>query len=471
MDKKNVERGNFMMNKAFREPYIHRLKRSYNKYANLADTNRMERQALQLYKEQANKLKETFRRNEMPSATMKEGEKALEAIETLLSSLMSQNFSSDVNVFKDDRYKIDGNSFWSYSKEGKRETLFEDDCNKLSMFIQNLDSALTAFDGVTPAQRKLIESEVKNKAVRIPTKDAFAALDRIYTDPKADTAIKKLIASNMILKRSVGLLKPEEAGMIPQIDNDEAREIIKGISGLLNSLKGGFFEIAVEELLNQAGKEFMSSISSLDGVKITGAKAQGNATVTAKSISKKKTTSKTDLLVNAKVGANQAEMQFGLSLKTSTANNNNNNLQRATKIHTGNLGMLIQRSNSLIEESTYHLFNSAVHLGSESGIFKAAKMKATALLSLDAISGLGTRADTSYFIIYTDKVVSISKYLESISMGNELPFSMNISGLGAGIAEAKKLRKGDTEIERYVRSRNALKIFLSLNATLTSSSS
>lgn len=472
MNSENIVRDNFVMNAAFREPYIHRTKRGYNKYAKSANPARMESQALKLYKEQSNRLKQTFQRNEMPDKDLEEASKALKTIEELLNGLTNQGASqmNSANVFKENSYKVNGNSFWNYSQSAeKREELFEKDSTNLLEYAKGLDSALEAFGGISRSQKELIEALVKSKGIRIPSGNAFSALGSIYAENKSDKGIKTLVAANLLLKNKVGLLKPEEAQGVPSIDDDEAREIVKGLSGSLNGLKGGFFEVAVESLLNNAGKEFMSFLDKDPDIKITGAGMKGDNSIRTKSLGGKMVTSKTDVEVKGQIGNSSAEFNFGISLKTSTLNSITR--KRVTTIHSGNLGNLLTRANSLIEESTYHLFNSAVHYGTTDAIYRAAKMKSTAMLAFDAIAGLGTRKDTSYFIMYTDKVIGISDFLEDISSGSEIPFNMNIAGVEGAANEAKKLRKGNSQVEKYIRSRSALQYFLSLKATLKSSSS
>ena len=94
-----------------------------------------------------------------------------------------------------------------------------------------------------------------------------------------------------------------------------------------------------------------------------------------------------------------------------------------------------------------------------------------AMLAFDALAGLGVKPDVSYFIMYQDKIVNIADFLDQLSRPDTdgIPaLGMTIQGTGEYAAKVKKLRRGEPEIERYVRSKEAMKIFLGLKVVLTS---
>lgn len=470
-DLKNVQRTGFPRNYEHREPYVHRTWRGYKKYHSLANPEKMKSDAFEIYKEQSSRLKSTFAKNNKMQS--EEGEKALKTIEQLLAGMVKDSvFKSSVesNVFLKEEFRVDEKSFWSYSQSAeKRETLFENDEKNLMEFVTKMGEAIDSFDGLSKETKERIEKEARNQGTKIPSRDMANAMQEVYEDPKADKGIKKLVAANQLLRNYVGLLKPEEAEGVPKIDDKDAREIVRGLAGSLNGLKGGFFEIAVNSLLNNAGYEFLKDLER-QGIKITGSEIQGDQKIRTKSLGGKKVTSKTDLNITAQIGDSEASL--GLSLKTSEAKKDKNgNLIRKTTIHTGNLGNLIQRANALLEESTYHLANAGIHKSYQDKAYQAAKFKLAAIMAFDALAGLGTKKDTAYFILYQNKVVNMADYLQQIGeqKASTPPFGMTIHGIGGYGTAAKKLKKGDPSVEKYNRSHEAMKLFLGLRTTLTSS--
>ena len=464
---KNVNRKNGIeINQPYRQVYVHRLWKSYKPRYQNANISKMNSDTYKIYKEQSNRLKNTFARHN--NIDMKEAADSLKTIEEVLNGItINSNALTSENIFKEEQYKIDGKSFYSYSSSAKqREKLFKDDLTKIQEFVTKLDSAISAYEGISETNRKYVESEVIKQGVSIPTKEMAEAMNNIYSDGKADKGLKKIVASNLLLKKYAGLLPAEKSALLPNISDNDANEIVRGLSGSLNGLSGGFFEIAVNSLLNNAGKEFFDSIKG-EGVEIISSELSGERHIRTKSLGGKKVTSKSDLKVTANINGLTAEL--GLSLKTANPKSAKDTKKKATIVHSGNLGHLIQRANAFMEESTYHLVNSAAHKSYQSAVYKAAKAKLAAILAFDALAGLGSKSDTAYFIVYQTKIVNIADYLNQLSRptGNTPPLNITIHDTGGFKAQAKKLKKGNSQVERYVRSKEAMNIFLGLKATLS----
>lgn len=463
----------FMLNKEFPQPYVHRLKSSYAPNYKKTNPEILEQQALQLYRKQSASLREKFRANELPDSTAKEGQQSLETIDLVLQAFQQSSDyleMSDVNIFKDKEYEIDGKSFWSYSTGKKeREALFTKSKENLIELAKKLSASIEAFNGISEFQRKAIIDQVIKTKMKVPKSESFNALNEIYSDAKADKGIKRLVAAEVLLLKYTGQLDTKYATQIPNISDKDASAVIRGLAGSLNNLKGGYFEIAVNELLNKAGTNFRKEIEKI-GLKITGGSHQGDENVTSEALGGRSTTSKTDLVINLQSKKTAATMNVGLSLKTSTRDLSRKKPKRETSLHTGNLQSLMIRAQALVDDSAYHLVNSGLHHGSTSAIFRAAKMKTTAMLALDAVAGLGTKEDTAYFIMYTDKIVNISDYLDEIGRGDELPFNMSIPGVKGLFNQAAKMPKAYDITERYIRSKAAFDLITDTTVTLTSSS-
>lgn len=473
-DFKNVNRSGFPVNSAFRQPYVHRLWSSYKSNYTSANVDGMNASALKIYKEQSQRLKAAFAKNN--KMELKQADEALKSIEQTLKAMVENpDFieQTNTNIFLQEGYRVDGNSFYSYSASAqKREELFSKDVDKLEEFVTKLGESLDAFEGISKTNRDYIESQTIEQQVRIPNKDMANAMKTIYDDGKADKGIKKLVAANLLLQRYAGTLPAEKAEGVPKVTDAEAKEIVRGLAGSMNGLKGGFFEIAVNKLLSNAGANFIDDIQKIHGLEITGSRMQGDKAIKSKSLNGGSTTSKTDLRVNAVVSGSTAEL--GLSLKTSDLKGDKKGkMNRTTTVHTGNLGKLIMRANALMEESTYHLVNTATHKTYRDRVYKASKAKMAAMLAFDALAGLGSKKDTSYFIMYQNKIVSIVDFLDQLGEpgpGGEPSLNLTIQGVGDFSARAKKLKKGENEVQRYIRSKEAMGIFLGLRAVLTTSS-
>ena len=111
--------------------------------------------------------------------------------------------------------------------------------------------------------------------------------------------------------------------------------------------------------------------------------------------------------------------------------------------------------------------NSAAHKNYRDKVYIASKAKMAATLAFDALAGLGTKEDTAYFIVHQNKTISIIDMLDQMSQEKTPPLGLTIHGTGGYANKVKKLQKGETEVEKYNRSRDAVKIFLELKATLS----
>ena len=73
--------------------------------------------------------------------------------------------------------------------------------------------------------------------------------------------------------------------------------------------------------------------------------------------------------------------------------------------------------------------------------------------------------------MYQDKIVNIADFLDQLSRPDTdgtPALGMTIQGTGEYAAKVKKLRRGEPEVERYVRSKEAMRLFLGLKVVLTS---
>lgn len=464
----------YYLNKMYpSQAYIHRTSKGYGKHLGKANPEKLKQEGMLNYKVQSNRLKNNFKeRSGMRKGEATKAYKALEGTFKGMQKMSEYVSAAQSNLFLDPKYSIDGDSFYGFSLSAKkREALFKD-ADKLAEFVKKLDEAVTAFVELSPLPRKEIEQEVRRQKVRIADGKLFDALGNIYSDGKADKGVKALVAASYLLKSYSGMLPKGETTGVPVPDDAEAAETIRRLAGALNGLKGGFFEVAVNQLLNNAGEEFFDGLKKIKGVTISGSGMSGESQVSYKAAdgSVVKTTSKTDLKVKASFGKNNAEFEVGLSLKTNPLKSyrGKEGLTRKTTIHTGNLGRLMERAMAMNSDSTYFMLNEATHGSTRSALYRAARIKLSSELAFDALAGLGNSADTSYFILYADKVVSMVDYLTSISKAKNSPFGINIAGIGDAASAAKKLKKGRGNIARYNRSREAFNIFMGLKVVLTS---
>lgn len=469
---------NYVLNKNFKEPYIHYTKEGYSKIS--PNIEGMKQDALNTYKNQSRKLKERFRRNELPDKTAKEAAKVMKTIDAVLNGFLKTSAfreqTENINVFKDEMYKIEGKSFYSYSQsEEKREELFKD-MDLLADFVEKLGASLETFRKTKKEEREAIMSALESRRLNIPTKDALSDITIIHGDSKADIGLKKLIASVELLEGYVAPLKGkyQTSGYSPKLTDAEAMEIVRTLAGSLNGLKGGFFEIAVNQLGNSMTEELMKDIVELGGsdgsISITGAEMMGTGIVESKK-THKKVVSKTDVKMLMELGKNEATMDIGLSLKTSTLDKETG-YRKTTLVSKANYGDLLKRAGAIVDESTYHIANIAAgHASTSSNVYKAAKMKTSALLALEALSGLGDKGDTAYYVLYTDKVLNISTFLNEISKGSEVPLEANLEGIGGLSTTIPSKAKEYAAIERYIRSRDCLRlVFDTIKVTMKSKS-
>ena len=337
-----------MMDYEAGQPYVHRLWRDYKKRYKTANIEGMKKDALEVYKEQSRRLKNTFKANN--NLTTEQTEKTLITIQEALDKILKNNNNllddpSAMNTFKKEEYQVDGKSFYAYSSnQSNREKLFNQGMSKLIEFIKKLDEAITAYEGVSETTREIIEKEARNISATnpIPTKAWAESFENIYGDGKADKGVKKLVASTLLLKKYAGLLDSKDAASLPNIKDKDAMEIVRGLSGSLNGLAGGFFEIALNDILNNAGAEFMREVIKMKNITFDKSTPVGDKQIPHKALGGKTVTSKTDLAVKATV--NGLEAEFGLSLKTADLKKGKDSKKKTTVVHSGNLGHLIMRA-------------------------------------------------------------------------------------------------------------------------------
>ena len=457
---------NYVLNKNFREPYIHYTKEGYAETPSSPEA--MEKSAFDIYKKQSTSLMRTFAKNELgEGSSVKQAREAVKTVESALNAIQNSNQfkaeTENINVFKDELYKINGRSFWSYSgKPARRDELFND-VEAFSKYVEALGASLEAFRKTSQLERESIMNALENKRLNIPSTAALSDLKIIKSDKKADAGLKKLIASVELLQRYADPLsmKYSHLAQTPNISEEDAREIVRTIGGSLNGLKGGFFEVAVNDLIAQMRGDLVSSIEQAvgDKAKLTGVEMAGQTSVKSK-VTGKKVVSKSDLNVGMTFGKDHSKMTIGLSLKTATPDKDGYRTTRL--VGRANLGDLLNRAGTLIDESTYHLANIIAGNGSTSGaVYRAAKTRASALLSIQALSGLGEKSDTAYFVMYTDKIVNISSYLSEISKRKQLPLSASLSGVESVKNTIQSRRESYDYVEMYNRSRESLRLILS----------
>lgn len=182
-------------------------------------------------------------------------------------------------------------------------------------------------------------------------------------------------------------------------------------------------------------------------------------------------TRKGDVNVSFRVGETNGsfDMNMGMSLKQKKLKP-----AKTSKfdIHTGSYKNFLIRANSYASALEYDLTNSLVHGGATSNSnYLAYKALLAARGAVDALTGVQTREDMAYLLVFSNKVISMYDYLNSVSAGTKDggigPLSLTIGGDKAlpGIGRKSGYRRQDN-FDAYVRSRKVLDLMYSCTVTI-----
>lgn len=182
-------------------------------------------------------------------------------------------------------------------------------------------------------------------------------------------------------------------------------------------------------------------------------------------------TRKGDVNVAFRVGQNEGsfEMSFGMSLKQKKLKEGKTSKFDA---HTGNYKNFLIRANSYGSLLEYDLMNSLVHMGATGNPnYLAYKSLLAARGAVDALAGVQTREDMAYLLVFSNKVISMYDYLNSMTMdksdGGIGPLALTIKGDKnlANINRKVGYRRQDN-VDPYIRSRKTLQLMYSNTVTI-----
>lgn len=261
----------------------------------------------------------------------------------------------------------------------------------------------------------------------------------------------------------------------------DAKEIMRKVPGWMKGIGGQGMEVmaaaAVQSGEFVVSKEIKDICDSL-GAEIVPSTSSNSSQVSFDPniknynlLNGSGTVRKSDVFVTFKVGEDHGsfEMNFGMSLKQKKLQES-----KTTKLnfHTGNYKNFLIRAKSYGTLLEYDLTNSLIHMGATGNAgYLAYKSLLAARGAVDALTGVQTREDMAYLLVFSNKVVSMYDYLNSMSMakdeGGVGPLSLTIGGDKAlvGISRKAGYRRKDY-IDPYARSREVLKLMYSCTVTV-----
>lgn len=444
---------NYIMNKNYgKEPYVHKYKENYLKYrdSSFSDINAIDDSATELYKIQSARLNKRFAtQNNMDP---KKSIDSLEMIEDVLKAILdSRGFETQlkkVNAFKSDEFRIDDKSFWAWSgNEKNREKLFSD-ADKLATYIEYLDKALSSAYKVGDGTKEELMLMLGKDSV--PNVEHFRNLTLLKGDAKADAGLKNLIVSVELLKSYIKNMPYDRNNSTPvNVKNEDAKEIVRRLAGSLNGLQGGFFEIALPLVVNNGRLKINQQLKA-QGITVVASEAGVGQGTLRSGKSGKKVVSKSDSKIVISFGNMSASMEVGLNLKSAKSQKDKKgNLKHvANFVSKANLYDMLQRSDAINSDVAYHIANMGQHSAGSGTYYGVVKRKLAALSALEVLSGLGSKDDTSYFIVYTNQVIKISTFLEQLA-NKEKNLSVSIKGINSSNKSSST-----TATERYLESHN-----------------
>lgn len=312
------------------------------------------------------------------------------------------------------------------------------------------------------------------------------ALDRLISLPKSDdNKISLIHGPSGTQKTSLQALISGWETLLEYSSNGngkaEAKEIMRKAPGWMKGIGGQGMEVMVAAAMQSAqfkvSDEMKSVCEALNATIVpSSASSSGEAAYDPNIrnynlLNGTGATRKGDIDVSFKVGEGEGsfEMSFGMSLKQKKLKEGKSSTFDA---HTGSYKNFLIRANSYGSVLEYDLTNSLVHMGATGNAnYLAYKSLLAARGAVDALAGVQTREDMAYLLIFSNKVISMYDYLNSIGASKEDggigPLTLKINGDKemSGIGRKSGYRRQDF-LDPYQRSRAALGVMYSLTVTI-----
>lgn len=259
----------------------------------------------------------------------------------------------------------------------------------------------------------------------------------------------------------------------------DAKEVMRQVPGWMKGIGGQGMEVMVAAGMQsaqfKASKEMQDICKTLGGTIVpSSASSAGQAEFDPNIkhyglLNSKTTTRKGDIGVSFEIGSESGSFtaDLGMSLKQKKLKEGKSTL---FDVHTGNYREFMIRTNNFRTVLEYDLTNSLVHGGATGNShYLALKSLLAAQGALDALTGVQTREDMAYLLIFSNKVISMYDYLNNMGSG-EKGLSLTIKGDKelAGIGRKAGYRRSDN-IDAYERSRKVLNLLYSKQVNIKGS--
>lgn len=249
---------------------------------------------------------------------------------------------------------------------------------------------------------------------------------------------------------------------------DEAKEVMRQVPGWMKGIGGQGMEVMVAAGMQSA--QFTASKEMEELCKAIGGKiipsqssSSGNADFDPDIkhydlLSSKNTTRKGDIALTFEIGRETGNfvVELGMSLKQKKLKPGKST---SFDVHTGNYREFLIRTNNFRTALEYDLTNSLVHKGATGNShYLALKSLLAAQGALDALTGVQTREDMAYLLVFSNKVVSMHEYITSMSKDHSnLTLAIKGDKELSGITRKAGYRRQDFE-NAYDRSRKLLNL-------------
>lgn len=467
-------------------PYIHATGEGYKNSGHKMETTQYTRE---VYAQQAKRMNKLAQVRLGVGDEQKAADRMREIEKFLKKTLDENDIKEQTNFFIKDKYREKlpekfGKSFYTYSDSQKKRQELVQDMASFEQFIDALGSVMEQYEKVPKDAFDILYAKANlRNSKRNPgdlslswdEKDVNAILESkgvsypvIVADSKANTGLIKLNIIVGKLKEIANAQKEAQklGGKLTPTQIREGEQYLRNIKGHINNLVGGYFEYGLEVVLN-------NSIGQLLGdIKTMGAGMKGQNTVSVEGyipkelkseLKRKKVTSKTDVSMTIQDTQNGNIMELGLSLKTTKQNEKG---ERKSTFSSGqSVYDLMIRNGILFSEVNYHFLNNLAH-GNQAGVgYNGLRNLIGAYAAMTTLSGVGSRKDTAFFVVYYDKVVSIADYMARVSTGQANPLSVSIVGKDNAVSNLKawnesRLNNQVKMVNRYKASREKNKAIL-----------
>lgn len=434
--------GQYMVNSFFNLTYIHRYKKSYNSIAT-ANANNIQKDTWTAYSKNVEKVRSKFRVSNVKN--FNKAGKQIEILERVYKDFSTLKKEADgINITNKELKNIMANAFMAPERNfgSTAYNKYQENTNHLIDLLKTVEKALGILNTLSDSQKEIIMNQINKNQIDVKS----ISLNSFYKQGFDSKVINDITSSIQQIENSIKTL----GGSF-----DSEKEILNTIAKLIIEIKTYFAVLTASDIMQNLGKNFIS----INDSKISAIERLNNN----KHIIGGK-------FIKGSITSQSFGFDSNLNINISTSSTKKQNAKRKSagfKTNQETLFNLIEQTEGLVSETTYHFMNTMVHQGSSSGVYTAIKMKMALSLFLETIRKTKKEQNYIYYTMQAGKIVLLSDYLTALGKQKQFPYTLSTeSGLRNRIKTAKELPQHYPVALRMVRSKESFMLLTNTKVSL-----